>query len=416
MEIKITHGLDHFEDPFYVRTEVFVKEQKFENEKDDIDDFCTHFTGYIKDIPVASGRCYNQDKNTMAIGRIAVIKEYRSYHLGSEMLQAIEKHCQSLNILRLTLSAQCQAIGFYEKCGYHKIGDVYMDEHCPHQQMVKFIKKTPQIKCLISDLDGTLLKIGNELSKGISEENKTAVKRFIQNGNIFAAASSRGIDSKEEIEALLNEKIDFIGCTGGEISIQNKLVYSQLTNLSDLAQLNQIVQESKLDAAIMFFREDKKETWLSDLDHYPYVLSRPSIRKRETWDHPHVIVNYDDIKKWKVHKFFVFVHPEDMLALRTLVKEKFQGKYEVNSCDLDLIEILPKNVSKANGIRQFARYQNLTMNQIAAIGDSDNDVSMLEACEVSFCMDHTEKAVQDKATFIVKSVREAIELLEIMNR
>ena len=56
------------------------------------------------------------------------------------------------------------------------------------------------------------------------------------------------------------------------------------------------------------------------------------------------------------------------------------------------------------------------MNQIAAIGDSDNDVSMLEACEVSFCMDHTEKAVQDKATFIVKSVREAIELLEIMNR
>ena len=83
MEIKITHGLDHFEDPFYVRTEVFVKEQKFENEKDDIDDFCTHFTGYIKDIPVASGRCYNQDKNTMAIGRIAVIKEYRSYHLGS---------------------------------------------------------------------------------------------------------------------------------------------------------------------------------------------------------------------------------------------------------------------------------------------------------------------------------------------
>lgn len=417
MEIKITQGLNHFEDPYKVRVEVFMKEQGFSSEKDEIDDTCTHFTGYVNQIPVASGRCYAKDKNTMMIGRIAVLKEYRKQHLGALMLQKIEEFCKSSHISRLMLSAQTQAAGFYEKCGYHKLGDVYMDEHCPHQMMVKFIQKMPEIKCLISDLDGTLFKIGNELSKGISDENKNAIIRFLSNGNHFAIASSRGVDEKTVIENRLETKVDFIGATGAEVSVNDQIVFSQMMNLHALKSIVQCVRNSKSDATISFFKETEKsgESWISDTEHYPCKSHHSTNGNRESWHYDSLFTDFEVMKNWKTRKVFVIVHPEEMIRLREILKNKFENTYTVNSCDTDLIEILPLNISKASGIRRLAQAYQLGMDQIAAIGDSDNDVSMFDAAEISFCMDHSEKNVQDRADYVVKSVREALELLEIMN-
>ncbi len=417
MDIKITHGLDRFEDPYQVRVEVFMKEQGFSSEKDEIDDTCTHFTGYIEGIPVASGRCYITDKNTMMIGRIAVLKPYRKQHLGAAMLEAIEKYCQSLNVMRLMLSAQCQAMGFYEKAGYHKLGDVYMDEHCPHQLMVKFIKKMPEIRCLVSDLDGTLFKIGNDFSKGISDENKEAILHFVKSGNHFAIASSRGVGEKKRIEKRLETKVDFIGATGAEVSVNDQIVFSQMMNLHALKKFVECVKDSKLDASLTFYRGDEKagETWISDTDHYPTLSNHATKGKRDNWHYDHVFIDFESMKNWKTRKLFVLVHPQDMLQLREILKVKFQNVYTVNSCDSDLIEIMPLNISKASGIRRLAQAYQLGMDQMAVVGDSDNDVSMFKAAEISFCMDHSEKEVQDQATFVVKNVREALELIEIMN-
>ena len=46
------------------------------------------------------------------------------------------------------------------------------------------------LKLLVTDLDGTLLKIGNELSAGISDENREALTAFVNEGGHVAIASS----------------------------------------------------------------------------------------------------------------------------------------------------------------------------------------------------------------------------------
>lgn len=48
------------------------------------------------------------------------------------------------------------------------------------------------LKLLVTDLDGTLLKIGNELSAGISDENREALTAFVNEGGHVAIASSPG--------------------------------------------------------------------------------------------------------------------------------------------------------------------------------------------------------------------------------
>jgi predicted GNAT family N-acyltransferase len=120
-----------------IREEVFVKEQGFKNEFDEIDTHCYHAVVFDNDTPIAVGRFFTDDNNNYHIGRIAVIKAYRGHNIGNLLMNECEKQIIKLGGKSISLSAQCQARGFYEKCGYKQVGDIYYDEHCPHIAMTK---------------------------------------------------------------------------------------------------------------------------------------------------------------------------------------------------------------------------------------------------------------------------------------
>ena len=137
--IIITKGLQ--KDGAYIREEVFMKEQGFENEFDDIDERAYHTVLYVDGAPAANGRLFTDDpeRKIWTVGRIAVLKEMRKLHLASDIMQILEEQCKAVGGERIQLSAQCQAQPFYEKCGYSASGEVYMDEHCPHIHMEKVL-------------------------------------------------------------------------------------------------------------------------------------------------------------------------------------------------------------------------------------------------------------------------------------
>lgn len=136
MEIIFSKGL--IEDARKIREEVFVQEQRFNNEFDKIDDRAYHVVLYIENNPVATGRTY-KEKNAYHIGRVAVCKAYRNNHLGKIVIEALEGKIKELQGEIIILSAQKQAIGFYQKQGYQEIGKEYLDEHCKHIDMKKRI-------------------------------------------------------------------------------------------------------------------------------------------------------------------------------------------------------------------------------------------------------------------------------------
>ena len=82
---------------------------------------------------------YFEDEKTMILGRIAVIKEYRGTGLGNKVVKSLENKAKELNCTTVKLSAQQRAQMFYEKLGYHSIGEIYYDEWCPHITMSKNI-------------------------------------------------------------------------------------------------------------------------------------------------------------------------------------------------------------------------------------------------------------------------------------
>lgn len=124
-------------DAIYIRTEVFMKEQGFENEFDEIEEQCMHLVIYDKDTPIGTCRLYRQDDNRYVIGRIAVLSNYRSIGIGKVIVEKAEEYIKKIGGIEITLSAQVRVQGFYKKMGYICEGAPYLDEYCPHIVMKK---------------------------------------------------------------------------------------------------------------------------------------------------------------------------------------------------------------------------------------------------------------------------------------
>ena len=117
LEYRISYDKIDFNDAKIIRQRVFVEEQGFENEFDEIDDFAYHLVVYQNNQAVATGRMYPKDDKIMILGRIATIKDYRKKGFGRIVVQELEKKASELGYLTVQLSAQQQAQKFYEKMG-----------------------------------------------------------------------------------------------------------------------------------------------------------------------------------------------------------------------------------------------------------------------------------------------------------
>ncbi len=123
-----------------LRVDVFVKEQQFSVEFDELDEpnRALHMVFYEDGKCAAVCRAYaDEDPECWHIGRIVVRKDIRGGGRGREVVTAAEEECRRRGARTVSLSAQCRAKGFYESCGYSAEGDVYFDEYCEHIKMTK---------------------------------------------------------------------------------------------------------------------------------------------------------------------------------------------------------------------------------------------------------------------------------------
>ena len=121
-----------------IRQAVFVEEQGFQEEFDAIDRHALHLLLFADGRPVGTLRAFTEDGGTRwHIGRVAVIQSARQLHLGRRMMDLAEAELRRRGAAGIEVSAQCRVQPFYEKCGFTPVGEIYLDEFCPHIRMVK---------------------------------------------------------------------------------------------------------------------------------------------------------------------------------------------------------------------------------------------------------------------------------------
>lgn len=136
MSVRVTLGdwETQRQDAQAVRYEVFVVEQKvpLDMEWDDMDARCVHAVAYdAEGQSVGTGRLLPDGH----IGRMAVRLPARGQGIGALMLEALVDAARKRGDREVMLNAQTQAESFYERYGFRREGDVFMEAGIPHIHM-----------------------------------------------------------------------------------------------------------------------------------------------------------------------------------------------------------------------------------------------------------------------------------------
>ncbi len=123
-----------------IRRKVFIEEQNVpykdemvEAEEKDAKSFLI----YLKDKPIGTIR-YRFINEQYKIERFAILKEYRNLDYGKESFNYLVDYIKSrFNPCTITLNSQIQVIELYEKCGFIKEGDIFMEAGIKHIKMSK---------------------------------------------------------------------------------------------------------------------------------------------------------------------------------------------------------------------------------------------------------------------------------------
>ncbi len=135
MNIRIANENDK-ELVFALRFEVFVDEQNVppEIELDKEDEHALHIIAEENGIAIGCGRVIISGRDAH-IGRLAVKRSRRGQGVGASVCKFITEYCRSLDCTRIWLNSQLHAVGFYEKLGFEKKGDTFIEAGIEHIEM-----------------------------------------------------------------------------------------------------------------------------------------------------------------------------------------------------------------------------------------------------------------------------------------
>jgi predicted GNAT family N-acyltransferase len=128
---------------YALRRDVFETEQNIPRplDRDPYDYSADHVVAFDeKGRCVGTGRIVRLDARTAQVGRMAVAKDVRKHGVGGLVLEALERMAAMRGLTDLLAASQLPAEPFYERHGFTRQGEQFLDQGVPHVMMKKTIR------------------------------------------------------------------------------------------------------------------------------------------------------------------------------------------------------------------------------------------------------------------------------------
>lgn len=110
---------------YYVRIQAMAKKHHI-TLRQEFDEHDAPETKYIvmldNDFPIATARMYRLDGESVMIGRVVVLPEYRRRGIGTSVIRECERWALELGYQRAVLESRDNKIPFYRQIGYRECG------------------------------------------------------------------------------------------------------------------------------------------------------------------------------------------------------------------------------------------------------------------------------------------------------
>lgn len=263
------------------------------------------------------------------------------------------------------------------------------------------------IKMIAVDMDGTFL---NEEKTYNRERFKIIFQQLKEKKIKFVVASGNQYDQLKSFFPELHREMSFVSENGANIIVEGKNYYNAslpiekvLAALKGISALgpSALVICGKKSAYVS--KEMPEEVFNSVRFYYP------SIKKLE---------KLADITKEndEIFKFALTFSPTEVEGKLSSLTELLNGEMVPVSSGHGDIDLIIPGVHKARGLAQLGEEWGIAPAEIAAFGDSGNDIEMLKYAGMSFAMANAQEKVKQAAQTIIgsnnqESVLEQMELL-----
>lgn len=246
----------------------------------------------------------------------------------------------------------------------------------------------------VSDLDKTLLR-NNQRTSAFT--NNT-INSLVEKGMLFSYATARSYVTAHKATLGLNAQIPLIVYNGtfvidnatGEILISNYLNHADEL-LSDV-----------IDSGIYPI----VYSYINGSEKFSYYAPKCSsgtmqfIKSRKNDIRENCVNSEEELYKGDI---FYMTCIDDECKLKMLY-EKYKGIYNClfykePYSDEWWLEIMPKQSSKANAIKQLKEY--LEFDRVVAFGDGENDIEMFEAADECYAVENAVENLKQIATGVI---------------
>jgi len=245
------------------------------------------------------------------------------------------------------------------------------------------------------DLDGTLL----DRNKEISNRNKRAIALAIEKGTKIVICSGRVFSGARLFAKQVGSKDPIIACNGAIISENSKVIYSNILGTEDCLRVLDICRKYQI-----YYHVYAGDTMLTEklgftsLKYYEKNKLLPPEDRVEI----EVVENMADKLKIMEGQVFKFVIVNDNVELLKRIRNEMEQivSVDVMSSNYDNFEVMNKGVNKGAALKKLSELLDIPSKEMIAIGDNENDISMLKYAGLGIAMDNGENCAKEAAQYI----------------
>lgn len=251
------------------------------------------------------------------------------------------------------------------------------------------VGKDMNYKILFSDMDHTLLNDDLE----ISTENKKTIKKLVKNGIPFVFCTGRGIYGVEKYIEELDLKEGYVICQNGGTVYQLPKVELVKVKSFPVEILHPVLKAAKkrdIDIQLYYDRILMAEKMTDRIERYVKTMGTD-------------ITLIPDALKYQgnLTKCLLNAPIEKLLDLKEEIETSIVGKVNMYFSNKEFLEFTALDATKGKSMVSLAEELGIKREEVIAIGDSENDISMLQEAGLGIAVFNAVEKVKQSADIVV---------------
>jgi len=245
------------------------------------------------------------------------------------------------------------------------------------------------IRLLALDLDGTLM----DDDQVISPRVRCAIAAAQERGVAVTLATGRMFDVALTFAQDLGITAPLICYQGGLIQAPDSDVPLYRATMEPALMREVLEWQTRRGWHLALYADN--DVFLAEQRHSE-TFYRDMLGERLIW----VDDLFSVLEQHEPVKFIVFTEPHEADRIETELRRRFGGRMEVVRSHAVIVEGNPPGVSKGDALRRLAVHLRIPQAQVMAVGDQDNDVSMIAWAGVGVAMGNASPAAKAAADWI----------------